>query len=308
MDWQNFSENGVKPEEKMPSNREVIASLRDVTVTYDGYLTRALTRVNLDFRVGEVTAVLGAKGAGKSTTLKVLAGRLRPTEGAAKLFGRSPRRGATKARVGYLPGKTDTAHRPGFFARLFRQRNEAPSPARGAARLTQAILGNRDLLILDDPFADLGAAELTDVKALIRDMISRGKTVILSSDSLMQVKDICQRLVILHEGKLQAVGTLDELLAGGEAIRLMPAVLPPEIVERVLAVLRQEISAPVSREKSSNTPQTTALGDSIKAPAADPLSPLTKPVESAPVAPSVKKDDAIDHEKLEGLVKPAKPE
>src|SRR5690242_3860282 len=107
---------------------EIVATLRDVTVTYDGYLTRALTRVNLDFRRGEVTAVLGAKGAGKSTTLKILAGRLRPTEGAAKVFGRSPRRGATKARVGYLPGKTDTAHRPGFFSRLFRRRSETSSP------------------------------------------------------------------------------------------------------------------------------------------------------------------------------------
>jgi len=288
---------------------EFAAALRDVTVTYDGYLTRALSRVNLDFRRGEVTAILGTKGAGKSTTLKILAGRLRPTEGAAKVFGRSPRRGTTKARVGYLPGKADAAHRPGFFSRLFRRRNESVSPARGAARLTQAVLGNRDLLILDDPFADLGPAELAEAKALIRDMAARGKTVILGSDSLMQVKDVCQRMVILHEGKVQAVGTLDELLAGGEAIRLLPAILPREIVERTLAVLRREIAAPMPQEIASKAPPATTQADLRNSPPADPLAHLAKPVESAPTAPaSEKKDDAIDHEKLEGLVKPAKPE
>ena len=174
----------------------------------------------MEFRRGEVTGVLGTKGAGKSTVLKILAGQLAPTEGTAKVFGRSPRHGS-KARVGYLPGKVDPTRPAGFVDRLL-GRKKSPPAGRGVARLAQAMLGNRDLLVLDDPFADLEPAEMAEAKALIRDMVARGKTVILSSDALMDVKDLCERLVILHEGKVQAIGTLAELLAGGGAIRFLP--------------------------------------------------------------------------------------
>src|SRR4051812_37659151 len=95
---------------------EIVAMMRDVTVTYDGYLTRALSRVNLDVRRGEITALLGARGSGKSTALKVLAGRLGPTEGTVKVFGRSPR--GAKARVGYLAGKVDANRPVGFVDKL----------------------------------------------------------------------------------------------------------------------------------------------------------------------------------------------
>lgn len=271
---------------------EVAAVLRGVTVTYDGYQTRALSRVDVEFRRGEVTAVLGAKSAGKSTLLKVLAGRLRATEGSVKIFGRSPR--SVKARIGYLPGKVDS--RPaGFVDRLLGKKREAESGARGVARLTQAILGNRDLVVLDDPFVDLSAAEISEAKSLIRDLIGRGKTVVLSSDALMDVKDLCEQIVILHEGRIQAVGTLPELLTSGSAIRFLPAVLPNEIVERVLTVLRREI---LSTTSVTNMAQSSAKAVEVEKPPAKPKGP------AAETPASSKPDDSIDHEKLEGLVKP----
>jgi len=275
------------------SATDFVAAMRDVTLTYDGYLTRALAKVNLGFRGGEITGVLGIKGSGKSTALRLLAGRLRPTEGAVKIFGRAARGSAARARIGYLPGKVDTARRGGFFGRLFGGRAELPTTARGLTRLTQAILGNRDLLILDDPFADLDATELSEAKALIRDLAARGKTVILSSNSLLEVKDLCQRLAILHEGRVQAVGTLTELLSSGEAIRFFPAILPPEMTERVLKVLRAEI---LSTGESAGTVQPGAPSGSPTKPGGETLPPGPRP------------DDTIDHEKLEGLVKRPDPE
>lgn len=296
-------------EDKTPSNLGIIASLRDVTVTYDGYLTRALSHVNLDFRRGEVTGVLGASGAGKSTVLKALAGRLRPAEGTVKVFDRSPRSGASKSRVGYLPGKTDAKNAPGFLGRVFGGKKEAPS-GRGPARLTQAILGNRDLLILDDPFAGLDPAELNEAKVLIRDMMARGKTVILSSDSLMDVRDICQRLVIFDEGKLQAIGTLPELLSGIGAVRFLPPLLPHDMTERVVAVLRKEIlgeSVPMQTTVSST--RTNGGKASTRKSTGDVLTALGKPGEvAAEKSREVQADDPIDHGKLEGLVKPPKPD
>jgi ABC-type multidrug transport system ATPase subunit len=300
-------------EDKTSKCGEIIATLRDVTVTYDGYLTRALTRVNLDFRRGEIIGVLGAKGAGKSSVLKILAGRLRPTEGAARVLGRSAGGGAAKARVGYLPGKVDSGRPVGFLRRLVRGKKEVSPTGRGVGRLTQAFLGNRDLLILDDPFADLEPADVAEAKAMIRDAVARGKTLVLSSDSLMEVKDICERLVILDEGKVQATGTLAELLSGGGAIRFLPAVLPNEMVERVLKVLREEISggapAQVAAAEMKTTSASRGKGKGADAGSNQLLTSLTKPKESSPVAvPDPKSTDPIDHGKLEELMKPKKTE
>src|SRR4051794_6785849 len=119
---------------------EIVASLRDVTVTYDGYQTRALNHVTVEFRRGEVTGLLGAIGAGKSTLFKVLAGQIAPTEGKVKVFDRSPRVGA-KARVGYLPGKVDLNRPPGFVDRLLGRKRKSSPGGRGVARLAQAMLG-----------------------------------------------------------------------------------------------------------------------------------------------------------------------
>jgi len=284
---------------------EIVAILRDVTVTYDGYQTRALSHAGVEFRRGEVTGVLGAKGAGKTTALKILAGQLAPTEGTVRVFGRSPRRGA-KARIGYLPGKVDLNRPSGFVDRLFGRKRIASPAGRGVARLAQAMLGNRDLLVLDDPFAGLEPVELAEAKALIREMVSRGKTVILSSDALMDVKDLCERLVILHEGKVQASGALAELLSGANAIRFLPAILPGDVVERVLRVLREEILV-----SSSETISSVAPGDGGEAGAVgrtqERLTPLTRPAAATPGPSEGNPDGAVDHQKLEGLVKPPTP-
>lgn len=278
---------------------EIIAAMRDVTVTFDGYQTRALARVNLDIRRGEVLGVLGPRGAGKSTVLEILAGRVGPTEGTVKVFGRSPRRGGTRARIGYLSDASDSGKPRGFFQRLFAGKNVSLQISRGSSRLTQAVLGNRDLLILDEPFAGLGAAEKAETKTLIRELAGRGKTVVLSSDSLMDIKDLCQRIAIFHEGKVQAAGTLTELLAVGGAIRFFPAVLPRETVERVLKVLREEIlDEPISAQGAAAVVEVITS----KTPAQEKESKTAEGVMSKPLV-----TDSIDHEKLAGLTKPGAP-
>ncbi len=136
---------------------EVVAVVRDVTVTFDGYVTRALARVNLEIRRGEILGVLGAKDAGKSTLLRLLAGRLRPAEGAVKVFRRSPRWGAIRSRIGYVPGKSGLNHPRGFLSRIFRRKAET------SAGLTQAIMGGRELILLDEPFHGVSPSETVDL-------------------------------------------------------------------------------------------------------------------------------------------------
>ncbi len=291
--------------------RELAATLRDITVTFDGYQTRSLARVNLDVRRGEILGVLGAKGAGKSTVLKLLAGRMRPNEGTVKVFGSSPRGGAAKARIGYVPGKADS-ERPGLFARIFGRKAQAQPIARSG--LSQAILGSRDLVILDEPFAEASPPEKAELKALLRDLAGKGKTVVISDETLTDVKDVCDRLIIIHEGRVQGAGALTDLLGAPGAIRYLAPVLPSEIAGRIAKMLREEIvkdtTTAVSQfgSSQSNTPSQTAK-ESETTLINQSLAPLTKPTASTnrPEKPE-KVDEAIDHEKLEGLTKPSKSE
>jgi ABC-type multidrug transport system ATPase subunit len=274
---------------------EIVAALRDVTVTFDGYATRALSRVNLEVRRGEILGVLGPKGAGKSTLLKVLAGKLRPTEGKVKLFGGSAR--GNRSRVGYLAEVSDSTRPSGFFGRLFFKRSVPLQVPRAALRLTQAVVGNRDLLVLDEPFAGLSNAEKAEVETMVRELAARGKTVIISGDLLPDIRNSCGRFAMLFEGKLQATGTLAELLAGETAVRLFPAVMGRDAVDRLLKVLKEEILGESVAVVAADSPKSAA--NASLAPTA-----LVSPSDTETRSPAV--DDSVDHKRLESLTRPEK--
>src|SRR6185436_2495142 len=81
-----------------------------------------------------------------------------------------------------------------------------------------------------------------EVKDLILALAQRGKTVILSSHLLSDVEDVCDRVVIYYGGKIQAAGTLKELLSTPDTLRITTPMLPRETMERVLEILRREVS------------------------------------------------------------------
>lgn len=309
-------------------NREVVGALMGVTKTFDSYLTRALSGVNLEIRKGEVFGVFGPGGSGKSTTLKMLAGRLRPTEGKVKVFGRSSWRSSAKARIGFLAATGSVADRSGWFGFLGRIFGGNPGGRNGAAGgaalgvqsrpgLAQAVLGSRDLVILDEPFAGLDAAGRLEVLELIRTLRQRGKTVVFSSEVLTDANGLCDRLAIYYEGKIQAVGTLDELLSTPDAIRFTAPVLPRATAEQVLNLIREETSselesATAAREPLRNTPpaqpqKTPRAEPAVTATAAEAvLAPLLQPATpAAPVSPGQETEDPVDHQKLEELTRPA---
>src|ERR1039457_4972242 len=87
-----------------PHRRELVAWMRGVSrYAYNPHFVRALTDVSFEVRRGEVFGLLGPSGSGKTTTIRILAGRLSPSEGKARMFGRPPRRHSARMRVGYLP-------------------------------------------------------------------------------------------------------------------------------------------------------------------------------------------------------------
>jgi ABC-2 type transport system ATP-binding protein len=235
---------------------------------------RAVDDVSFEVRRGEVFGLLGPNGSGKSTTVKLLLGLLYPTRGQIEVFGHSPRHVATKARIGYLPEESylyrylDPEETLEFFGNLFElpkadRRNrieqlidmvglkQARTRAvgefsKGMQRrigLAQALINDPDLVILDEPTAGLDPIGCREVKDLIVALARRGKTVILSSHLLSDVEDVCDRVVILYGGKIQAMGSLKELLATPDTTRITTPALSRGAMQRVLEIVRAEVAA-----------------------------------------------------------------
>ena len=109
--------------------------------------------------------------------------------------------------------------------------------------LAQALINDPDLVILDEPTAGLDPIGCREVKDLILALARRGKTVILSSHLLSDVEDVCDRVVIYYGGRIQAMGTLKELLAKPDTLRITMPVLPRETMQKVLDIIRQDVAA-----------------------------------------------------------------
>jgi ABC-2 type transport system ATP-binding protein len=260
----------------MPS--ENVISVRGLTKVFKDFWGRPKARAvdNVDFEVrrGEVFGLLGPNGSGKSTTVKMLLGLLYPTKGHIEVFGHSPRHVPTKARIGYLPEESylyrylNSRETINFFGNLFdlpaadrKNRSEqllemvglnqvrtrvVGEFSKGMQRrigLAQALINDPDLIILDEPTAGLDPIGCREVKDLILALARRGKTVILSSHLLADVEDVCDRVVIYYGGKIQAMGTLKELLATPDAVRITTPPLPRETMERVLEMIRKDVAA-----------------------------------------------------------------
>jgi ABC-2 type transport system ATP-binding protein len=259
------------------SNGEVVVSVRGLTKVFKDFWNRPKARAvdNVDFEVrkGEVFGLLGPNGSGKSTTVKLLLGLLNPTKGHIEVFGHSPRHVPTKARIGYLPEESylyrylNSRETLDFFGNLFHlnkadrdnraeqllemvglgktQTRAVGEFSKGMQRrigLAQALINDPDLVILDEPTAGLDPIGCREVKDLIIALARRGKTVILSSHLLSDVEDVCDRVVIYYGGKIQAAGTLKDLLTTPDTLRITTPVLPRETLEKVLAAIRQDIT------------------------------------------------------------------
>src|SRR5271170_869884 len=260
------------------SSTEVVVAVRGLTKVFKDFWGRAKARAvdNVDFEVrrGEVFGLLGPNGSGKSTTVKLLLGLLYPTRGHIEVFGHSPRHVATKSRIGYLPEESylyrylNSHETLDFFGNLFRlpgaERDKRAEQllemvglsqtrtravgefSKGMQRrigLAQALINDPDLVILDEPTAGLDPIGCREVKDLILALARRGKTVILSSHLLSDVEDVCDRVVIYYGGRIQAMGSLQELLVKPDTVRITMPPLSRQSMQNVLDVIRRDVAA-----------------------------------------------------------------
>ncbi|HZE18651.1 MAG TPA: ABC transporter ATP-binding protein [Candidatus Angelobacter sp.] len=204
----------------------------------------AVDGVSLSLEPGEIFGLLGPNGAGKTSTIKMILGLTRPTRGTIRLEGRDPYDPTARKRLGYLPENPCfydhlTAQEYlglvgalfGIESRSARRRGEALLDRlglRGHARkplrkfskgmiqrlgLCQALLNEPEVLVLDEPMSGLDPIGRADVKQLLREERERGTTILLTSHVLAETESLCDRVAILHAGRVLELGTVKGLLS-----------------------------------------------------------------------------------------------
>ena len=189
---------------------------------------------------GGVTGVLGPNGAGKSTLFKLLLGRLRPSQGSVRLFGTDPWESTSPfRRVGYVSeteplyewmtaldflttmarlhgmtrdeAKERAEHVLDFVGLIDVRHKEVGKYSKGMrqrVKIAHALVHDPDLIILDEPLHGCDPLARTSIMSVIRELGNRGKTVIVSSHILEEIERITEQIVILHNGRLLALGNL----------------------------------------------------------------------------------------------------
>jgi ABC-2 type transport system ATP-binding protein len=203
----------------------------------------AVDGLNLQVQAGEVLGFLGPNGAGKTTTMNVLLGFVSATRGWASIFGVDVRQPIARQRIGYLPELTyyykflNAEELLRFYARIFRipradrerridavlrlvelegaRRRLIKTYSKGMQQrvgLAQALINDPDLLILDEPTSGLDPLGRMKVREIMKRLKEQGTTVFFSSHELGEVETVCDRVAILHEGKLRVEGRVSDLV------------------------------------------------------------------------------------------------
>lgn len=211
----------------------------------------ALAGLTMSVPQGEVFGFLGPNGAGKTTAVKMLLGLVRPSTGGGSVLGAPLGQRETRRKIGYLPelfryqdwlyarevltlhcelagvpkakraSEINTAldivglvrradDRVGTFSKGMQQR----------LGLGVALLGGPELIFLDEPTSALDPIGRYDVREVIRDLKQRGTTVFLNSHLLSEVELVCDRVAIVDQGKIIAIGPMADIIGGASTVRV----------------------------------------------------------------------------------------
>ena len=220
----------------------------DLVIQTDGLTKRygrvlAVDDLSLDIPKGRIFGLLGPNGSGKTTLMSMLLGLVRPTAGSFTLFGSSPEKGGLDRelhRIGalietptfypYLSGRNNLAYFQGISGRgdtgeLDSLLEQVGLGGRGGDKfqtyslgmkqrlgLAYTLLGDPELLVLDEPTNGMDPAGMAEVRGLIRGLAGENRTVILSSHLLNEVEQVCDSVAIFSHGRLIAQGDVTELL------------------------------------------------------------------------------------------------
>ena len=245
--------------------------VREFRIPFRKERVAAVCGLDLEVAKGRIFGLLGPNGSGKTTTILMLLGLLKPTAGEARVLGHPAGSKAARKRTGFLPEETrlyefltgeETLH---FVGRLYglgrkdrRQRADEllkrtgmweargrrlGTYSKGMARrigLAQALMARPDLLVLDEPTSGLDPVGNREVRDLLREVAATGTTVLLTSHILGDVADVCDEIAIVYRGRKILAGEVGELLANAQRLAWETDVVDGEKRARVEKMLEEE--------------------------------------------------------------------
>lgn len=225
----------------------------------------AISDLSLDIKPGEIFGLLGPNGAGKTTLIKILLGALRPTSGTASINGHDIKSHRAREKAGFLPenhrfppyltgmqmlmifGGMRGMSRKAVKAEADKllklvnmerwQNTKIKKYSKGMMQrlgLAQAILGDPDLIFLDEPTDGVDPIGRHEIRTVLLDLKKRGKTIFLNSHLLAEVEAVCDRVAVLDKGKLIKTGPVSGLIETKPTYRIETVYLRPEMPERII--------------------------------------------------------------------------
>lgn len=250
----------------------------------------AVNQISFSVQKGEITGFLGPNGAGKSTTMKMITGYWQPDAGSIHLCGMDIAQNtlAVQEKIGYLPESNplypDLYVREylGFIADLHRLKNKKQAIdhvmdevglsvqshkkigqlSKGYQQrvgLAAALIHDPEVLILDEPTSGLDPNQIAEIRQVIR-RLGKEKTILFSSHIMQEVEAVCDRVIIIHQGKLMADDTLAHLKQSQQQ-----QIVQVEFAEKVQASVLEKLS------NAKSIQQTAAGGWEISCTDADAL-------------------------------------
>lgn len=208
---------------------------------------QALKGIDLTVQPGETVALLGPNGAGKTTAISLMLGLRRPTAGSVLLLGNDPRDFASRRRIGVMLQESGVPHtlKVREVAEMIRRLYDHPMDTMTALELAQlrdkanalvatlsggqrqrlyfalALIGNPDVLFLDEPTVGLDVESRRSFWEQIEALVDKGKTVILTTHYLEEADALADRIVVINQGLIVAQGTPSQIKAsvGGKRVR-----------------------------------------------------------------------------------------
>ncbi|MCB8980487.1 MAG: ABC transporter ATP-binding protein [Ardenticatenaceae bacterium] len=217
--------------------------LNDVSKLYERHV--AVRNLNLEVHTGEIMGIIGHNGAGKSSTLKMIAGLIAPFSGVVEVMGHdmSENRGtpAVKKKIGFLPEESalyanmTVMEYLTFFGELYelpkkqtlarieelltglnlpertKLTGELSKGMKRKVAIARVLLHDPDLLILDEPNSGLDPLTAFFILNYLKELRKQGKTILLSAHNLFHVESVCDRVTILKDGRLVICDTMDAI-------------------------------------------------------------------------------------------------
>jgi len=216
----------------------VVIEVQDLIKTFNG--VRAVDGLSLEVRQGEIFGLLGPNGAGKTTAIRIIMDMFKPDEGTVRVLGQPP--GMAREHIGYLPEerglyrnlkvieclaylaalkgvkRSQAVERAGSLLASVGLEEQAQNKVKALSKGMQqklqfvaTILHDPQVVILDEPFLGLDPISTEQIKGLITGLREEGKTIVLSTHMMNQVERLCDRILLINEGKRVLYGPLEEI-------------------------------------------------------------------------------------------------